>query len=114
LIESATWMEDYGVFWYLTVLNPDGTTPVPAFTFGAGTKTVGSDVPPGTYRTRVAAPGCYWQRLSGFGGTFSEIVANGLSDNYQVVTIAPTDRGFESHRCGTWTNDLSAITSSPA
>ena len=27
LIEGAQWMEDYGVFWYVTVLNPDGTPP---------------------------------------------------------------------------------------
>lgn len=29
LIEGATWMEDYGVFWQVTVLNPDGTYPPP-------------------------------------------------------------------------------------
>jgi hypothetical protein len=28
LIEAATWLEDYGVFWLVTVLNPDGTLPV--------------------------------------------------------------------------------------
>src|SRR5438105_5779909 len=27
LIEGATWMEDFGVFWSVTVLNPDGTLP---------------------------------------------------------------------------------------
>lgn len=27
LIEGATWMEDYGVFWYVTVLKPDGSLP---------------------------------------------------------------------------------------
>ena len=29
LIESAQWMEDYGVFWVVTVLNADGTPPSP-------------------------------------------------------------------------------------
>ena len=29
LIEGATWMEDFGVFWLVTVLNPDGTPPPP-------------------------------------------------------------------------------------
>ncbi len=29
LIEGAQWMEDYGVFWYVTVLNADGTAPPP-------------------------------------------------------------------------------------
>jgi hypothetical protein len=27
LVEGAQWMEDYGVFWQVTVLNPDGTAP---------------------------------------------------------------------------------------
>jgi mannan endo-1,4-beta-mannosidase len=27
LIEGASWLEDYGVFWQVTVLNPDGTAP---------------------------------------------------------------------------------------
>ena len=27
LVEGAQWLEDYGVFWQVTVLNPDGTTP---------------------------------------------------------------------------------------
>jgi hypothetical protein len=27
LIEGAQWMEDYGVFWIVTVLNPDGSAP---------------------------------------------------------------------------------------
>jgi hypothetical protein len=29
LIEGAAWLEDFGVFWLVTVLNPDGTLPVP-------------------------------------------------------------------------------------
>ena len=28
LIEGAQWLEDYGVFWQISVLNPDGTAPV--------------------------------------------------------------------------------------
>lgn len=28
LIEGITWMEDYGVFWTVTVLNPDGSAPL--------------------------------------------------------------------------------------
>ena len=27
LVEGTTWMEDYGVFWYVTVFNADGTAP---------------------------------------------------------------------------------------
>ncbi len=29
LIEGATWLEDFGVFWLVTVLNADGTPPAP-------------------------------------------------------------------------------------
>ena len=29
LVEGATWMEDFGVFWMVTVLNADGTAPPP-------------------------------------------------------------------------------------
>ncbi len=29
LIEGATWLEDFGVFWLITVLNPDGSPPTP-------------------------------------------------------------------------------------
>jgi hypothetical protein len=78
--------------------------------FGDGTFRVGHDIAAGTYRTRSAVPECYWARLSGFGG--SDIIENGGFDGFEVVTIRATDKGFESHRCGTWTKDLSAVTKS--
>ncbi|MDQ2952210.1 MAG: hypothetical protein M3R54_08095 [Chloroflexota bacterium] len=87
-------------------------TPSPnpaAFTFGSGKKIIGTDIPAGTYRTRAAAAGCYWERESGLGGTFGEIIANGNNDGPEVVTIAPTDKGFNSSRCQAWSADLSAI-----
>lgn len=87
-------------------------TPTPAptpFNFGAGRKIVVTDVRPGTYRTRTPSAGCYFERLSGLGGTFAEIKANGNSSGPVAVTIAGDDRGFNSTRCGTWTADLSAI-----
>ena len=86
------------------------TVAMPAATFGDGTFHVGAGLQPGTYRTRVAAPfGCYWERLSGFGGTLDEIIANDLTAGTSVATIAPTDVGFSFSRCGTWTTDLSPI-----
>ncbi len=78
--------------------------------FGDGNHIVGTDIQPGTYRTRVASSGCYYSRLSGFGGSLSEIIANENTDAPAVVTIAATDKGFKSSRCGIWTQDLSAIT----
>jgi hypothetical protein len=65
---------------------------------------------PGTYRIREPASFCYWARLSGFGGTLGEVIANGNELNaYAVVTIAKSDKGFESNGCGEWTSDLSQI-----
>jgi len=89
-------------------------TPAPTpFNFGSGKKLVGSEVPPGTYRMRTAAPGCYWERLSGLGGTFGEILANGNPSGPEIVTIAATDKAFNSTRCAPWSADVSAITKSP-
>jgi hypothetical protein len=42
-------------------------------------------------------------RLSGFGGTFDEIIANDFGSGPRMVTISPTDVGFESSGCGPWT-----------
>ncbi len=80
--------------------------------FSDGTHIVGQDVSPGTYRTRVGSPGCYYARLAGFSGTLGDIIANANIDAPAVVTILPTDKGFVSKNCGIWTEDLSAITTS--
>jgi hypothetical protein len=74
---------------------------------------VGVDIPPGTYRAANPSQGCYWERLRGFSGEFEDLIANNFTDAPEVVTIAPTDAGFSSDGCGTWTSDLSPITSSP-
>lgn len=55
---------------------------------------------------------CWWQRLSGFGGTSHEVIANKVALGPLVATIHPSDAGFHSGNCGTWSSDLSAITSS--
>ena len=80
--------------------------------FKDGNYVVGTDIQPGTYRTRSSSSGCYYARLSGFGGSLDEILANENANGPAVITIAPTDKGFKSARCGTWTQDLSAITTS--
>jgi len=90
-------------------------TPKPAPTFahfGDGTYMVGKDIQPGTYRTRVGSPGCYYARLKGFSGSVDDIIANDTTDAPAVVTIKASDKGFMSQNCGTWTKDLSQITSS--
>ncbi len=81
--------------------------------FGSGTWAVGAEVPADTYRNNNSSGGCYWARLSGFGGTVDEIIANEFTSDIQIVTIAASDAGFQTSQCGTWSNDLSPRTSSP-
>jgi hypothetical protein len=93
---------------------PPPPSPDPRSTFGDGINVVGTDVIAGvTYRTRTLPDGCYWARLSGFTGEFEDIIANDFTYGYSVVTIGANDAGFESDGCGTWTRDLSAVTSGP-
>jgi hypothetical protein len=80
--------------------------------FNNGTHIVGRDIQAGTYRTRSASSGCYYARLSGFSGSLDQILSNENTDSPAVVTIESTDKGFNSARCATWTQDLSAITTS--
>lgn len=68
-----------------------------------GTYIVGTDLTAGTWRATGGAF-CYWERLSGFGGTLSNIIANGNVFGHSVIlTIRSTDRGFHTQGCGTWT-----------
>lgn len=70
--------------------------------FGDGTYVVGLDVAPGTWRTDGQA-GCYWARLSDLAGGMSSIITNDNGAGSAVVTIAPSDKGFQTMRCGMWT-----------
>ena len=53
LIEGTTWMEDFGVFWLITVLNPDGTRPSapPAVFSGTGYSRINVPTAAGTFTT---------------------------------------------------------------
>jgi len=92
------------------------TTTVPKPGFGPGTYVVGTDIAPGIYRANPAS-GCYWERLSGFGGSIGEIIANDFYSGVfrsALVSIAPSDVGFSPNsKCGFWTSDLSPVTASP-
>jgi hypothetical protein len=83
------------------------TTPQPQVAFSDGTYVVGSQIVAGTYETvdAVASDGlCYWARLSGFGGTIDDIIANDdVFSGHAIVAIASTDAGFTSDGCGSWT-----------
>jgi hypothetical protein len=78
------------------------TTPTPKIAFPDGTYRVGPDIEAGTYRSVAPTDSCYWERLRGFGGTLSDIIANFIGTGPTIVTIAPTDAGFRSERCGGW------------
>jgi hypothetical protein len=77
--------------------------------FGDGTFIIGEDIQPGTYRASSPSRGCYYARLSGFGGSVDDILANANTDYPTVVTIQPTDKGFKSDGCGTWTAVSSSV-----
>jgi hypothetical protein len=68
--------------------------------FGDGTFQVGTDIQPGTYRN-TGSSGCYFARLSGFGNTVDDIIANNNVDTATIVTIFASDKGFQSQGCGT-------------
>lgn len=69
--------------------------------FGAGTYLVGREITPGTYRASGHG-GCYWERLSGLGGDFGDIIANDNPAGQAIVAISSSDKAFSSERCGTW------------
>jgi hypothetical protein len=81
--------------------------PGPRTQFGAGTWMVGTDIAPGRYYNDPR-DGCYWERLSGLGGTLAEILANefiGFDAGQWIVEILPTDRAFNTDgECGIWFN----------
>ncbi len=89
---------------FLAQCAPAGCDPVPPaapVSFGNGTFLVGSQIPAGTY-IAANAQDCYWERLSGLGGTFDEIIENDFNHGRSIVTIDPTDVAFNSSRCGGW------------
>jgi hypothetical protein len=93
--------------------------PPSTLTFGAGKHLIGKDIPPGRYYATPAA-GCYWERLSGLGGSLGEIIANDFvsTDLAQaIVDIGASDLAFSTDAdCGTWypTARLGSQSSIPA
>jgi hypothetical protein len=61
---------------------------------------------PGTYRASTSGGrSCYWARLSGFGGTASEVIESASTQVARpVVVIDASTVGFEATAgCGSWT-----------
>ena len=76
----------------------DGTFPVGS----VDSQNVGGVVTPGTYES-TGGQDCYWQRTADLSGSESGIIANNFLNGPDVVTILPTDGGFQSEGCGLWT-----------
>ncbi len=76
--------------------------PTPRVTFGDGTWAVGGQIAPGNYQP-AAGDGCDWRRLRDFQGVAGSSIETGSADNSTSVVIQPTDVGFSSTGCGTWT-----------
>ena len=87
--------------------DPPAGTPAPAGPlqqFGSGQWLVGTQIAAGRYYSQPG-DGCYWERLSGLGGAFGDIIANGfhLGDLQWIVEILPGDMAFDSEvECGVW------------
>lgn len=66
-----------------------------------GTWLVGEQMAPGRWASEDNAT-CYWARLSGFSGGFSDITANGIVDGRAIVDVGASDIGFVSAGCSAW------------
>ena len=75
---------------------PTATSPVG---FGPGTYQVGKDIQPGMYAGRSGTgtlDSCYWERLSGATGDFSDLIANSNASGQFYVEILDTDKYFKT------------------
>ena len=79
--------------------------------FGNGVRLVGTDIPPGRYRSvNDPTASCYWARLKNLTGS-NDIIANDGGAGPRVVDILATDVAFESSRCGIWSLITGPVTS---
>ncbi len=82
----------------------------PGESFGEGVFLVGSEIAPGRYRTTTPSPECWWMRLRHFApGEGARAGAESHGGASAIADIAPSDAGFYSERCGTWSADLSPV-----
>ena len=83
-----------------TPQSPSTATPTstPSLGFGPGTYQVSSDIQPGVYAGRAgtgALGSCYWARLSGVSGEFSDLIANDNAVGQFYLEVLPTDKYLE-------------------
>lgn len=70
---------------------------------GDGTYRVGTQIKPGLYKATGTGSGCYWEAVSGFSGSLSQVNANYFGTARTYAQILPGDVGFRSDGCGSWT-----------
>ena len=106
LIEGATWMEDYGVFWQVTVLNPDGSAPAPtageprALNYVQGGGLLAMDI---------------HDEHDGIDRAAAFLLATTARDRVQPATIRmDVGTGAEQYCCITQGSTISLVTSNPA
>ena len=66
--------------------------------FGPGTYQVSRDIQPGIYAGKAGTgvlDSCYWERLSGVSGEFSDIIANGIAVGQFYIEVLSTDEYFK-------------------
>ena len=72
------------------------STPVPGY--GPGILAVGQDIEPGIYAGKVGLgvfDSCYWARLRGVSGDFSDIIANDNAIGQFYISVADSDEYLE-------------------
>ena len=71
----------------------------PASSVGPGTYLVGQDISAGTYSGKASTDildSCYWARLSGLSGDFSDLIANDNATGQFYVQVSPSDRALST------------------
>lgn len=77
---------------------PPTATPEPKLSLDAGMYQVDSEIQPGIYAGLTGTgtfDSCYWERLSGASGDFSDLIANDNASGQFYVEVQATDRYFK-------------------
>ena len=107
IISGDTWFRTVNCLSWAQADGPfDRRVGVTGGTFGNGDFRVGHDIGSGTYIASQPV-GCYWARLSGFSGAQSDVIQSNVGSG--EAEIAPTDVGFSSTGCGTWSLTSSQV-----
>ncbi len=85
------------------LLTPRTASPTAPFA-SDGAYIVGTEVAGGVWQSSGGTGVCEWERLRGFSGEPTDIIANGTATGPVTLLIGSGDAGFSSVRCGVWTN----------